>query len=199
MLVAWQLWTKIAVPLNLSFPHTVDVGSFYSDIHANIRQQAAENRLPPTSAEFRDWLARRFADPGGLSALDAGTGAHALNAQACRDAGFGDVRSIDINPEVVEVHRDLGARYGSVLDIPFPDDRFDLTVCAGVAHHTPNPDRAFAELARVTRPGGTAFISIYTFRRSLAAVFVRGLRVAARAVNFRSPASFLRRSAVVNN
>ena len=91
MLVAWQLWTKIAVPLNLSFPHTVDVGSFYSDIHANIRQQAAENRLPPTSAEFRDWLARRFADPGGLSALDAGTGAHALNAQACRDAGFGDV------------------------------------------------------------------------------------------------------------
>jgi len=46
-------------------------------------------------------------------------------------------------------------------NLPFADDRFDIVYSWGVLHHTPNTERAFAEVHRVLRPGGQARIMIY--------------------------------------
>lgn len=49
----------------------------------------------------------------------------------------------------------------SVLALPFRNEIADFITCTGVIHHTPNPRRAFHELARVLRPGGGLFLSVY--------------------------------------
>jgi|GEM_PF-253635 len=50
---------------------------------------------------------------------------------------------------------------GSVLALPFRNEIADFVICTGVIHHTPNPRRAFHELARLLRPGGGMFLSVY--------------------------------------
>lgn len=52
-------------------------------------------------------------------------------------------------------------RTGSVLDLPFPDDSFDIVYSHGVLHHVPEITRAQAEIARVLRPDGEAVIMLY--------------------------------------
>jgi ubiquinone/menaquinone biosynthesis C-methylase UbiE len=42
--------------------------------------------------------------------------------------------------------------------LPYDDFSFDVAVTARTLHHTPRPELAVAELARVTRPGGTLLV-----------------------------------------
>jgi ubiquinone/menaquinone biosynthesis C-methylase UbiE len=51
-------------------------------------------------------------------------------------------------------------------NLPFPTNTFDLGYSWGVLHHTPNTEKAIAELVRVTRPGGEIKIMLYN-RHSL--------------------------------
>lgn len=51
-------------------------------------------------------------------------------------------------------------------NLPFPTDSFDLGYSFGVLHHSPDTERAIAELVRVIRPGGELKIMLYN-RRSL--------------------------------
>jgi ubiquinone/menaquinone biosynthesis C-methylase UbiE len=51
-------------------------------------------------------------------------------------------------------------------NLPFPDNTFDLGYSWGVLHHTPNTEKAVAELVRVVRPGGEIKIMLYN-RRAL--------------------------------
>jgi SAM-dependent methyltransferase len=53
-------------------------------------------------------------------------------------------------------------RQGSVLDLPFSDDSFDMVFSHGVLHHVPDIDRAQAEIHRVLRPGGELVIMLYS-------------------------------------
>lgn len=50
---------------------------------------------------------------------------------------------------------------GSVLELPFADDEFDLVFSHGVLHHVPDIRRAQSEIARVLRPGGELVIMVY--------------------------------------
>lgn len=46
---------------------------------------------------------------------------------------------------------------GDAIKLPYPDGRFSAVVCFTMLHHIPSidlQDRAFAEIARVLRPGG---------------------------------------------
>ncbi len=60
----------------------------------------------------------------------------------------------------------LEAEFGGAVDVtqgdatqlPYPDGRFSAVLCFTMLHHIPTvaeQDRAFAEIARVLRPGGT--------------------------------------------
>lgn len=52
-------------------------------------------------------------------------------------------------------------RQGSVLDLPFADDSFDMVFSHGVLHHVPDIQRAQQEIHRVLRPGGELVIMMY--------------------------------------
>ncbi|MGH9574229.1 MAG: methyltransferase domain-containing protein [Candidatus Acidiferrales bacterium] len=45
---------------------------------------------------------------------------------------------------------------GNALD--FPDKSFEMVVCNSVLHHVPDPQRLFAEIARVVKPGGAILL-----------------------------------------
>src|SRR5262249_31912186 len=146
--------------------------------------------LPPSAAEFAEWVSSRFgADASHSSVLDCGCGVHAFNIRACARLGFRRVEAIDVNPDVAVALRDqaerIGFTPGSVLDIPFGAGEFDLVICSGVAHHTPEPRRAFEEIARVLKPGGVAYISLYAFRGSAFHAFLRTIRALAHVIPYR--------------
>jgi 2-polyprenyl-3-methyl-5-hydroxy-6-metoxy-1,4-benzoquinol methylase len=192
------------MPANLSFGRPVSTGRFYTKIHSTMVERSSGSDLPPTATEFAAWVAKAFAgDNRGRSVLDCGCGVHAFNIRTCARLGFGRVEAIDINPDVIAaLARDGGGiRFtpGSVLDLPSESGQFDLVICSGVAHHTADPFRAFQEIARVMKSDGTAYIALYTFRRSLAEAFVRCIRVAAHVVPYGLAHRAAHRSRVLNN
>ncbi len=50
---------------------------------------------------------------------------------------------------------------GSVLDLPFAKDSFDMVFSHGVLHHVPDIRQAQSEIHRVLRPGGELVIMVY--------------------------------------
>ncbi|MFE9092932.1 class I SAM-dependent methyltransferase [Streptomyces sp. NPDC007264] len=54
-----------------------------------------------------------------------------------------------------------GLHRASVLDLPFPDDSFDLVFSHGVLHHVPDVLTAQREIHRVLKPGGELVVMLY--------------------------------------
>ncbi len=67
---------------------------------------------------------------------------------------------------------------GSVLELPWPDARFDYVFTIGCLHHTGDLPRAVSEVRRVLRPGGTAVVMLYNLHsyRQLVKVRIPELR-----------------------
>lgn len=57
--------------------------------------------------------------------------------------------------------RGLDVRMADVCDLPFEDDRFDLTYAFKVLAHVPDITGAIREAVRVTRPGGHLLLELY--------------------------------------
>lgn len=49
---------------------------------------------------------------------------------------------------------------GDATALPFPDDSFERVIASEVVEHIPDDARAFSELARVLRPGGTLAVTV---------------------------------------
>ncbi len=60
-------------------------------------------------------------------------------------------------PKVLIAQADL-------LDLPLAEGAFDLVYSIGVLHHTPDPRRAFAQIARRVKPGGR--LAVWLYRRN---------------------------------
>lgn len=75
---------------------------------------------------------------------------------------------VDLSADMMRAARralpaDLAGRaafaVGDIERLPFEDETFDTVVCIGVLQYVDAVPEAFAELARVTRPGGQVLIS----------------------------------------
>jgi SAM-dependent methyltransferase len=70
---------------------------------------------------------------------------------------------------------------GDLFALPFKEGAFDVVICRGVVHHTPDPDRATLNVAKLVAPGGVLLLGIYEsiarvphrFRRGLSKVLGR--------------------------
>jgi len=98
----------------------------------------------------------------GVRVLDAGCGTGALSREMLALCPAIDLTMLDISPRMLARTADLPGEHllGSVLDLPFPDDHFDVVVSAWVIETIPDPMRAVTELLRVLAPTGRL---IYTF------------------------------------
>ena len=70
---------------------------------------------------------------------------------------------IDLSEGMARRARDRGlnVHIGSVCDLPFEDDQFDLAYSFKVLAHVPNVRTAIREATRVTRPGGHLLLEFY--------------------------------------
>ena len=103
----------------------------------------------------------------GAKVLDVASGSGDLAAAFAERAGpEGEVWMTDINAAMLAVGRDRLVDRGHFLPtalcdaekLPFPDARFDcVTVAFGLRNMT-HKDRALAEMARVTKPGGRVLV-----------------------------------------
>lgn len=52
---------------------------------------------------------------------------------------------------------------GSITDLPFPDERFDMVVCADVISQVEDASKALSEFARVLKHGGMVVINVAAY------------------------------------
>jgi ubiquinone/menaquinone biosynthesis C-methylase UbiE len=50
---------------------------------------------------------------------------------------------------------------GNIFAMPIQDSSFDVLICSGVLHHTPDPREGFRRLLRLTKPGGHIIVGLY--------------------------------------
>ncbi|MCB0640571.1 MAG: methyltransferase domain-containing protein [Phaeodactylibacter sp.] len=74
--------------------------------------------------------------------------------------------SCDINERDIQFARQLNAglehleyRVENALDLSFPDNSFDLVISVDVLEHVGQPEQMVAEVSRILKPGGRAFIT----------------------------------------
>ena len=100
----------------------------------------------------------------GERVVDVGCGAGLDTMIASRMVGpSGRIVGVDMTPEMLERARravdaagaaNVGLERGYVEELPVPDGWADVVISNGVMNLAPDKERAFAELARVLRPGG---------------------------------------------
>ena len=116
----------------------------------------------PSFAEFDRWRDR--------DVLEIGVG---LGTDFTRFARAGArLSGIDLTEASVDLVRkrlaleglEADVRVGDAESLPFADGSFDLVYSWGVLHHTPDTERALAEVKRVLRRSGEARIMLYSRR-----------------------------------
>ncbi len=148
--------------------HGVDAERFTRDYFDRI--EARRYQLEPfirDFAEFSRWRGQR--------GLEVGVGAATDFLQFVR-AGA-DMVGVDLTDAAVEHARHRGAVYGfpslavhraNAEQLPFAGETFDFVYSWGVIHHSADTWRAFDEIYRVVRPGGTIKIMVYNAGATLA-------------------------------
>jgi SAM-dependent methyltransferase len=70
---------------------------------------------------------------------------------------------VDLSPKNIEEIKARGfqASCDNLLSLKLDDGISDHTICNGVLHHTSDPRQAFAELIRITKPGGSIYLAVY--------------------------------------
>lgn len=123
--------------------------------------KTTEMAIPGTHDRFLAFFAkvagRCFDKLSRLRVLDVGAGRGALSARL-KDAGF-DVSACELHAEMFECDGVECRQADITQSIPYDDKAFDAAVAVEVVEHLVNPDRLFAEAARVLKPGGIFAIS----------------------------------------
>jgi ubiquinone/menaquinone biosynthesis C-methylase UbiE len=140
-------------------PERSNVGDVRSRFGATADRVAehAERQIATVREQLESFVSPR----GDERALDAGTGAGTL-ALALAPL-VREVIGVDVVPELLEHARanapaNVTFLEGDATALPFESGEFDLACCRRTLHHIARPERAVAELARVTASGGRVFV-----------------------------------------
>ena len=113
---------------------------------------------------LRDQILKLFPGKRGLRILNVGA---ALGASTLLLQEFGTVESIEYSQECCDfVNEQLGLGFiqGSITELPFAADAFDLVCAFDVVEHVREDALAISELHRVCKPGGYVFTTVPTFK-----------------------------------
>jgi len=121
------------------------------------RLELQERQAPALAARLAELLPLR----GDERALDVGAGTGALAFALAQRAG--SVVALELDAEAAAEARVAAPGNCEVIvgdgeRLPFDDGSFDVGATLRMLHHTPHPELVVAELARVTRPGGTVLV-----------------------------------------
>jgi SAM-dependent methyltransferase len=143
----------------------IDAGAF------NRFEAAGWERAAGSYDTFFATLTSRLAEPlldaagvaRGTRLLDVATGPGYVAAAAAARGAL--PVAVDVAAAMVELahreHPGLDVRHGDAESLPFPDGGFDAVVCNFGVLHLGRPERAVAEFARVTEPGGRLALTVW--------------------------------------
>jgi SAM-dependent methyltransferase len=97
--------------------------------------------------------------------LEAGCGAGRI-LRSLAGLGYRELTGLEISMARLQYVQSAGPECAQLVcsgDVPFANDTFDAVVSAAVIEHVPNPKQWLADLARITRPGGTVSITSDTY------------------------------------
>jgi len=92
--------------------------------------------------------------------LDAGCGTGWFSQAAVERGAV--VTSMDVGPKLLkQVAKKCESQrvIGSIMEMPFKTDTFDVVVSSEVIEHVPNPNQALRECFRVLKPGGSFVVT----------------------------------------
>ena len=78
---------------------------------------------------------------------------------------FGEVVGIDIDDGAVDWARrnraapNISYRIGDSMELPFPDQDFEIVTCTHIYEHVPDAQRMLDEIFRVLKPGGVCYFA----------------------------------------
>jgi len=135
---------------------------YYDAFSADYERERGQND-PGGYHELLDELeadfVRRFGQAKDVLEVGCGTGLvlQRIRAFARRASG------VDLSPGMLEKakQRGLNVTLGSATALPFEANQFDVTCSFKVLAHVPEIEKALAEMARVTRPGGMVLAEFY--------------------------------------
>ena len=142
----------------LSIREFTKAAKVYESGHAGIYEMCKDD-YPQMLAELER---EPFAD-----VLDVGCGTGAvieLLHEKYPDARY---VGLDLTPDMIAVAQAKslnGCEFvvGDAEDLPFPANSFDAVLSSNSFHHYPNPEKFFAGVARVLRPGDRLILRDYT-------------------------------------
>jgi SAM-dependent methyltransferase len=141
--VAWELW------------------SAYDEMGPAYQRHAADSAY---NAHYdRPAVLAALGPVADLRVLDAACGP-GFYAEELADRGA-DVTAFDASAVMVDLARARLGEWAAVdravlgAALPYPDDAFDLIVCALAIHYADDRSAAFTEFFRVLRPGGALVVS----------------------------------------
>jgi len=135
--------------------------TFYDRLIANQEWDSVTNRYE-TARRLELIFGRLLSEAAmkGQRFLDAGSGGGHFSAAAA--AAGADVYSLDVGMNLL---RQVAARcqsrrvLGSVLELPFAENTFDIVLATEIIEHTRDPLRAVRRLCRVVAPGGLILVT----------------------------------------
>lgn len=151
--------TKSAEELKqLSIKEFTEAAQVYESGHAGIYEMCKDD-YPQMLAELQS---ESFED-----VLDVGCGTGAVLELLHGEYPEKRLTGLDLTPRMIEMARakqleNVRFIVGDAEALPFESRSFDAVLCSNSFHHYPHPERFFAEVARVLRPGGRLVLRDYT-------------------------------------
>jgi len=133
----------------------------------SIAENYQRHLVPAIFAPWAEDVVGLGAPQPGERVLDVACGPGVVARLAARRAGAGQVTGLDINPGMVEVARSLPSELaiswqeGSALQMPFPDQAFDVVLCQQGVQFFPDRPAGLREMRRVLVPGGRMVVAVW--------------------------------------
>jgi len=121
-----------------------------------------------TSTPWYQWVSDTIGSVQGLKTLEVACGRGGFVRKLARSSALScgvdfSFAAISIGEQRLAGHDSLTTRacyaQGDAHSLPFPDNAFDVLVSCETIEHLPSPLQGLREFYRVTRPGGTLFLT----------------------------------------
>lgn len=120
-----------------------------------------------TSSPWYRWVAQHMIDVRGLRTLEVACGRGGFVRALARNGA--EAVGLDFSRAALKIGRERSLKFeeesqaifvqGDAHSLPFPNDYFDLIVSCETIEHLPVPEKAVTEFHRVTRLGGSLFLT----------------------------------------
>ncbi len=116
------------------------------------------------NAKLADYLYGSVGHGKAIAVIEAGSGPGFCASLLRKKKNVFSAKILDIDPEVIRLARLrdglIETIEGSILNIPFPENSFDLVYNSSTIEHLDDYKKAFSEMVRICKPGGRVFVGV---------------------------------------